>query len=98
MKNTIEVNGILYRKVEKPTNKKIIVLTNGWVFCIDIIEENHNEIIAENCKCIRRWGTSKGLGELQLGVTEKSIIDPFSGTQTFYKSNIIYKMDIKRGW
>jgi len=59
-------------------NKKpaICVLDSGFVYVgLPSLEEGHIKI--ERAYNIRRWGTSKGIGELALhGPTRDTILDP----------------------
>lgn len=43
--------------------KQIVIAQRGWVFVGDV-ERTENEVVIKNAKNIRRWGTSRGLGEL----------------------------------
>lgn len=57
--------------------KTILVLQRGWVVVGDLTEETDAKVRLENASVIRRWGTSKGLGELALGgPTSKTVLDP----------------------
>lgn len=51
---------------------RIVVLQRGWVY-VGRLKRGKEECIISNAKCIRYWGTSKGLGELVNG--------PLSGTK-----------------
>lgn len=56
--------------------KKIVVAQRGWVFVGDVRQEG-DEVIIENCQNIRRWGTTKGLGQLALeGPQTNTVLDP----------------------
>ena len=62
---------------------EIVVADQGWVFIGNVIHGTERDIFdfeewlfLENASCIRRWGTSQGLGELVNGPTEKTILDP----------------------
>lgn len=45
---------------------KIAVLQRGWVFIGEVTQVG-DDYTLENGACIRRWGTSKGLGEIASG-------------------------------
>jgi hypothetical protein len=45
------------------TNLKIAVLERGFVYIGDV-EVTENAITIRRAKCIRRWGTTAGLGQL----------------------------------
>lgn len=54
---------------------KIVVLQRGWIVVGDF-ELNGNYVTLTNAKCIRKWGTSKGLGELaKNGPTSETTLD-----------------------
>jgi hypothetical protein len=64
------------------SNVYIAVLDRGWIFVGH--RENSpkdsegvaNDWRLTNCYCIRRWGTTKGLGEIAIdGPLEESILD-----------------------
>lgn len=44
-------------------HKEIIIAQRGWVF-IGEVSTTENEVVISNAKNIRRWGTTKGLGQL----------------------------------
>jgi hypothetical protein len=58
-------------------NKYIVVITNGFVFIGDVMDENDKYLRIENASCIRTWGTTNGLGQLALtGPTAQTVLDP----------------------
>jgi hypothetical protein len=44
----------------------IAVLQRGWVFVGEYSQKGSTATLS-NAKCVRRWGTTKGLGELAMG-------------------------------
>lgn len=57
-------------------SKKIVVLQRGWVVIGDVSQEG-NHIRVDNSSIIRRWGTTKGLGELAAnGPRKETVLDP----------------------
>lgn len=61
---------------------KIAVLQRGWVY-IGKFSQSGDMCKLENAACIRRWGTSKGLGELVNGPTTNTVLDK-AGTVDFH--------------
>ena len=45
----------------------------------------------QNAHCIRVWGTSRGLGELVNGPTEKTILDPMG---TLHLESVLFTMEV----
>lgn len=56
--------------------KSIVVLHRGWVVVGDLAKDG-NEIVLSNASVVRKWGTTKGLGEIALnGPTKSTVLDP----------------------
>ena len=84
---TITVNGKIYysqlQQEQIAGNLKIVVLQRGWVL-IGRMSENGTRCTLKNAKVIRRWGTTKGLGELALaGKKKDTILDDTHGVVEF---------------
>ena len=55
---------------------KIVVLERGFVYIGRAVVAAGNVYISD-AKCIRRWGTKRGLGQLALeGKQENTVLDP----------------------
>lgn len=80
------------------TKKQIVVLNRGWVVVGDY-SENGETCLLENASVIRRWGTTKGLGELaENGVLEDTVLDP-SPDIRFNKLTMVARMDVNmKAW
>jgi len=58
---------------------KIVILQRGWIY-VGIVEKNGDDCVIRNAYNIRRWGTTKGLGELSInGPTDNTILDKCYG-------------------
>lgn len=63
-------------------NRKIVILPSGWVF-VGLWEEVGKRVILTQSACIRKWGTTIGLGQLAIaGPQKETILDP-AGTVSF---------------
>lgn len=61
---------------------KIAILQRGWVF-VGEFDKDGNDCKITNALNIRRWGTTKGLGELaENGKTDSTVLDK-AGTVQF---------------
>ena len=61
------------------TGKAIVIADRGFVWVGDIVVDESFCVIS-NASTIRRWGTTKGLGELALeGPTKDTVLD-YTGT------------------
>jgi len=70
--NTCEIGG---------SKTKIVVLQRGWIV-VGKFELNGNYVTLTDAKVIRKWGTSKGLGELAMnGATSETTFDPQPDTR-----------------
>ena len=56
--------------------KQIVILQRGWVFVGDMVRVG-NDCKLENAACIRRWGTTLGLGQIaENGPTADTKLEP----------------------
>ena len=51
------------KPITRDLGTQIVVLHRGWVVVGDVSQVG-NDVTIANAKCIRRWGTTKGLGEI----------------------------------
>lgn len=97
---SITVNGIKYLRedsIEIPQvigEKRIIVADRGWVFVGDCIDNEDGSVTINNAKNIRRWGTTKGLGQLSNGPLESTKSDDYGTVRTIP----IVTIAIAGGW
>ena len=100
MDTEIEINGVKYIRadsvlpVEKIGPTQIIVADKGWVFVGTIEDHADGSVTITNCRNIRYWGTTKGLGELQDGPTEKTKCDAYPAT----RCTPIIRIAVRSGW
>ena len=74
---------------------RIVVLQRGWVAVGDFTREG-SDCRLENASVIRRWGTTKGLGELAAsGPTKTTVLDP-AGTLRFHELTIVATFDAEK--
>jgi hypothetical protein len=66
----------------KTKSVKIAVLQRGWVY-VGNFSKIGDMCKLEQAACVRRWGTSKGLGELVNGPTTNTVLDK-AGTVEFH--------------
>ena len=89
--NSISVNGVEYVEkgsvvpVEYTGDIKIVILQRGWVM-LGRFERNGNDCKLHNSYVVRRWGTTKGLGELAERCDEDAQGDPGSGMSSLQRS------------
>lgn len=71
---------------------QIIIAQRGWVF-VGKVTVTPDEIIITDAKNIRRWGTTRGLGQIaQDGPTENTRMDEF-GTVTLHPLAVIARVN-----
>ena len=73
---------------------KIVVLQRGWV-AVGRYFRHGTECRLEDASTIRRWGTTKGLGELALNGPLKDTKLDKSGTIRFHLGAEVCRMDCK---
>ena len=72
--------------------KQIVIAQRGWVFVGDV-ERKGDDVTISNAQCIRRWGTTKGLGELaENGPLKSTVLDPM-GTVRMHSLAVVASLD-----
>jgi len=72
---------------------KIVVLQRGWVM-VGRFERNGSDCKLHNAANIRKWGTTKGLGEIALGgPTSDTKLDKTHGLVQFDYLTVVLTID-----
>ena len=72
---------------------RIVVLHRGWVV-IGHYSLSGEEVTVSNASVIRRWGTSRGLGQIaREGFTSETILDP-CGTVRAHQLAVVMTIDV----
>lgn len=71
---------------------RIVIAQRGWIFVGWFLREG-NEIVLRGAMNLRRWGTTKGLGELYNGPMPETILDE-AGTVRLHPLQIIATIDV----
>ena len=71
---------------------RIVVLQRGWVVAGMVVREGQDLVIT-GAKVIRRWGTSKGLGELVDGPLTGTTLDD-AGTVRAHVLGVVLMIDV----
>ena len=74
------------------TSYKIAVLDRGFVY-IGYVKWHDDVLTITDAKCIRRWGTTTGLGELVNGPRPETILD-MVGTIYVPERSLIHLIDV----
>ena len=71
------IDGIEYQPVNRESERlQIVVLDRGFVV-VGLVSIADRYVTIRNCKCVRVWGTTRGLGEIASGgPTSKTVLDP----------------------
>ena len=97
-KKAIDVVKNLLDKLDDEEERwSIVVLDRGWIFVGKLSYDERGHGVLKNAANIRRWGTTKGLPQLQSGPTDKTVIDPCSMTVRFASSILILDAS-EKGW
>ena len=71
---------------------RIVVLQRGWAF-VGRYACSEQEVAIYGSRVIRKWGTTKGLGEIaEAGPTDKTTLDP-AGTVRCHELGVVFTMD-----
>ena len=78
--------------------KQIVIAQRGWVFVGDV-ERSGDDVTITNAQCIRRWGTTKGLGQLAIEGPQNSTVLDDMGTVRMHQLAAIAAIDCEaRKW
>ena len=73
-------------------SKQIVIAQRGWVFVGDV-EKSGDDVTINNAQCIRRWATTKGLGEIaKNGPTSSTVLDDM-GTVRMHALAVVASLD-----
>lgn len=94
-KTTLTIDGTDYVRadtIDRPASTvRIVVLQRGWVVVGRYIEEG-DEVTVLDASVIRKWGTTRGLGQLRAGPTQDTILDP-AGTVRAHRGAVVLTID-----
>jgi len=78
----------------------IAVLTNGFVFYTDTLMMNKYTGMwdATHARCIRRWGTDEGLGQLVDGPRDETILDAEVPSMNINTEALLFVIPCARSW
>jgi hypothetical protein len=96
--NTITINEVKYVRADSVAPRsgpiKIVVLDRGYVY-VGGVEIKDDFVTITEASCIRRWGTTKGLGELVNGPTANTILEK-TGTVKAPLRALISMIDVEQ--
>lgn len=73
-------------------SKQIVILQRGWVVVGDF-SQSGSECSIKDGAVVRRWGTSKGLGELAVeGPQPNTVLDPIP-LMKFHELTIVARLE-----
>jgi hypothetical protein len=85
------------KKQTKQIAQHIVIADRGWVW-VGNITKSSDSITIKNARCIRRWGTTKGIGELaESGPNKDTVLDQ-SATVVVPSRAIIAMIVCKTNW
>lgn len=88
------IDGVEYRKVVGPDDERwrIVVCDRGFVL-VGMVHIEDGYVILRKCHCVRRWGTTRGLGQIAMeGPTSNTILDPQPTTRV-HELQVIQQID-----
>lgn len=65
---------LVHKSSARNIGQQIVVLDRGFVY-VGTVFIDGDFMRIENAKCIRKWGTTKGLGQLRNGPTSDTVMD-----------------------
>lgn len=74
--------------------KQIVIAQRGWVF-IGNVERSGDDVTISDAKCIRRWGTTRGLGELAKAGPQRNTVLDDMGTVRLHALAVVASLDVE---
>lgn len=98
--NTLTLNGVEYVRKDSIASSpaigdvRIVIADRGWVFVGNCQDHDDGTVTITNCKNIRKWGSTRGLGELANGPLPGTVADSYGTVRT----NPIATIAVVKGW
>jgi hypothetical protein len=95
-KSILTIDGMEYVRKDAQAigDVRIIVADRGWVFVGNCHDNDDGSVTITNCRNIRLWGTTQGLGELVNGPLQDTKHDAY-GT---VRCTPIVTIAVNKGW
>lgn len=74
---------------------KIVVLTNGFVLACKTYDVIDGHLYMTTVRCVRRWGTTNGLGELVTGPTRETQMDAMIPVVSAPLHALVFNFDVQ---
>jgi len=82
----------MYINMEDKKEIRIIILQRGWIYIGEYYQDGDNCRL-EKAKVIRRWGTTRSIGQLAIeGKQEGTVLDE-AGTVRFHQLTVVATID-----
>ena len=99
--NTITIDGVNFVRADSVTAPvpkgpiKIVIADKGFVFVGHCEFFDNGSVEITKAKNIRRFGTTKGLGQLQYGPTSSTVLDD-CGTVTLPAHSVVATLEVEQ--
>lgn len=78
--------------------KRIVIVQSGWVFIGDYtFDKVLNCVRLTDASCIRKWGTTAGLGQLALQGKQKETVLDYAGVVDVPLGSVVATIECKPG-
>lgn len=92
MGKSVLVDGVEYFPRASDSPMRIVVLDRGFVV-VGAVSEVGDYVVIDDCRCVRRWGTTGGLGQLaSCGPLAETKLDPQPRTRV-HKLQVVQMID-----
>lgn len=100
---TISIDGTDYVRASDvpadttPTDRQIVVADRGFVFVGDSSTDDAGNVTLGNASVIRRWGTTKGLGQLASEGKQSATVLDACGTVRVPSGSVVAVFNVAAG-
>lgn len=76
VKDKVTIDGVEYVRADTVSSPiKIVILQRGWIV-VGRVSQDGDQVSVSSASVIRKWGTTKGIGEIALrGPTANTVLD-----------------------
>lgn len=92
MGNIVLIDGVKYEPITSPAEWRIVVLHRGHVV-VGRYSRDGSEVVIRDASVIRRWGTTRGLGELAANGPRPNTVLDLCGVVRAHELAVVLTID-----
>lgn len=90
--DSVTIDGVVFERQKPQTQIRIVVMDRGFIV-VGRVDEVGDYIVITDAKCVRRWGTTGGLGQLATGGPLNGTVLDRQPTTRVHKLQVVQIID-----